>query len=462
MAKILNDQIGLINIDNKENEPVVCLGKTFENDDARRAYFTEKLREKLQELKKIEGFPIGEDEDILALSDPPYYTACPNPFIPEFIEQWEKEKKELYGEAEEEYHREPFAADVSEGKNDPIYNAHSYHTKVPHKAIMRYILHYTKPGDIVFDGFCGTGMTGVAAKMCGNKSQIESLGFSISDGSKISNVDGNIISQVGERNSILSDLSPTATLISYNYNINPKANELKFEAQRITSEVKKECSWMFETSINSNGVERKAIINYVIWSDVFICPHCTSELIFWNTAVDEENKKVKESFLCDKCGALLSKDSLEKKWLTKFDREINETIRQLKQVPVLINCSIGKEKHNKKPDKYDLELLEKIDNMQMNVWVPKVRMPEGDEARRNDRTGFTHIHHFYTKRNLWVMALILSKIQQAKNRRTCLQNILILRKTQITLFITFHYIEMRKGMLNVKNLINIVNLRITR
>jgi hypothetical protein len=53
--------------------------------------------------------------------------------------------------------REPFAADVSEGKNDPIYNAHSYHTKVPHKAIMRYILHYTDPGDIVFDGFCGTG-----------------------------------------------------------------------------------------------------------------------------------------------------------------------------------------------------------------------------------------------------------------------------------------------------------------
>ena len=61
-----------------------------------------------------------------------------------------------------------FAADVSEGKNDPIYSAHSYHTKVPHKAIMRYILHYTEPGDIVFDGFSGTGMTGVAAQMCGD------------------------------------------------------------------------------------------------------------------------------------------------------------------------------------------------------------------------------------------------------------------------------------------------------
>ena len=112
-----------------------CLGLEFENDDARRAHFTEELCKKLQypEFRKIEGFPIGEDEDILKLSDPPYYTACPNPWIADFIEEWESQKPEK--PADYHYHREPFAADVSEGKNDPIYCAHSYHTKVPHKAI---------------------------------------------------------------------------------------------------------------------------------------------------------------------------------------------------------------------------------------------------------------------------------------------------------------------------------------
>ena len=64
---------------------------------------------------------------------------------------------------------------MSEGKNDPICNAHSFHTKVPHKAIMRYILHFTEPGDVVFDGFCGTGMTGLAAQLCGDKSAAEPL-----------------------------------------------------------------------------------------------------------------------------------------------------------------------------------------------------------------------------------------------------------------------------------------------
>ncbi|MFR5484992.1 MAG: DNA methyltransferase [Blautia massiliensis (ex Durand et al. 2017)] len=117
-------------------------------------------KEDIDKVRNIEGFPIGTDEDIIALSDAPFYTACPNPFIEDFI----KEYGTPYDEATDDYHREPFAADVSEGKNDPIYNAHSYHTKVPYKAIMRYILHYTEPGDIVFDGFAGTGMTGVAAQ----------------------------------------------------------------------------------------------------------------------------------------------------------------------------------------------------------------------------------------------------------------------------------------------------------
>ena len=74
----------------KVDQPVECLGVTFPNDEKRRKHFLDKLREKLKdpEFRKIEGFPIGSDEDILALSDPPYYTACPNPFIADFIKHY--------------------------------------------------------------------------------------------------------------------------------------------------------------------------------------------------------------------------------------------------------------------------------------------------------------------------------------------------------------------------------------
>ncbi|WP_219079297.1 hypothetical protein [Vibrio parahaemolyticus] len=60
---------------------------TFESDEARRTHFTDLLRDKLKdpEFRAIEGFPIGTDEAILDLSDPPYYTACPNPWLNDFI-----------------------------------------------------------------------------------------------------------------------------------------------------------------------------------------------------------------------------------------------------------------------------------------------------------------------------------------------------------------------------------------
>ena len=72
--------------------PVECLGQTFTTDQARREHYQKLLADKLKdpEFRKIEGFPIGTDEDILAMSDPPYYTACPNPFLGDFIKQYGK------------------------------------------------------------------------------------------------------------------------------------------------------------------------------------------------------------------------------------------------------------------------------------------------------------------------------------------------------------------------------------
>ena len=158
----------------------------------------------IDRVRYVECFPQGSDEDIIRLSDAPYYTADPNTIIGDFI----KENGVLYDEESDTYKCEPFASDVSEGKKDPVYNAHSYHTKVPYKAIMRYILHYTKPGDVIFDGLCGTGMTAVAAQMCGSSDH--SLEFEMTGEFESS--------QWGKRKSIISDLSPAATYISAVYN----------------------------------------------------------------------------------------------------------------------------------------------------------------------------------------------------------------------------------------------------
>lgn len=399
----------------QETGPVVCLGMTFENDDARRAYFTEELRKKLQdsEFRKIEGFPIGEDDDILNLSDPPYYTACPNPWVVDLIAQWEAEKPEY--PKDYNYHREPFAADISEGKNHPIYIAHSYHTKVPHRAIMRYILHYTNPGDIVFDGFCGTGMTGVAAQMCGDRDEITALGYQVkADGTILQKEAGDNghdtwqpFSKLGARKAVMNDLSPAATFIAHNYNTPVDVAAFEQEAHRILQEVEDECGWMYET-LHTDG-KTKGDINYTVWSDVFLCSSCTKEVVFWEVAVDKDAGTVSDIFNCNNCNSSLKKRGLERAWESKYDDQIQEVINQAKQVPVLINYTVLGKKYEKTPDKNDLSIISKIENGNIPYWFPSQRMMVGIETRRNDRIGLTHTHHFYTKRNLWILAAIKSR-----------------------------------------------------
>ena len=63
----------------------------------RRQVYLDRLAQHLKdpEFRAIEGFPIGTDEAILALSDPPYYTACPNPFLEEILAEWVEERKQI-------------------------------------------------------------------------------------------------------------------------------------------------------------------------------------------------------------------------------------------------------------------------------------------------------------------------------------------------------------------------------
>lgn len=397
----------------KPSGPVTCLGQTFANDDERRKHFTEKLREKLQdpEFQKIEGFPHGSDEDILNLSDPPYYTACPNPWLADFIAEWEAQKPVLSGVEgatqldEYRYHREPFAVDVSEGKTHAIYKAHSYHTKVPHLAIVPSILHYTEPGDIVLDGFNGSGMTGIAAQWCGSpppnyRRELEQKWKAEGFGAP----------KWGLRHCVLNDLSPAATFIAANYNLPFDVRAFSAAAKKLLNEVEKELGWMYET-LHTDG-KTKARIEYTVWSEVFNCPTCAGEVIFLDEALDDESKRVKESFPCPHCQAEVTKRSLQKTYTTEFDKIIGETRQVPKRTPSLICYKIGKHRFEKKPDQADLDVLQKINQMDIPDKLPKTALPYmhmTHERARMDKSGVTHIHHFFLPRAAQALGVLWLK-----------------------------------------------------
>jgi len=151
------------------------------------------------------------------------------------LKEFLAERVRPYDPETDDYDRPPFAADIKEGKNDPIYNAHSYHTKVPPRSIIPYILHYTQPGDLVLDPFCGSGMTGVAAQMCAKPP------------ADILEQFPELKDRLGSRVCILNDLSPAACHIAYNYNTPVDVEALRCEFERIKAAVKDEFDWLYGT-----------------------------------------------------------------------------------------------------------------------------------------------------------------------------------------------------------------------
>ena len=395
----------------EQKGPVTVLGLTFSNDDERREYFRAELHRKLPELRNIEGFPIGEDDDIIALSDPPYYTACPNPWLNDFIAEWEAEKKDLEakGLRKTDFEvTEPYSADVSEGKNNPVYTAHTYHTKVPHPAIMRYILHYTQPGDIIFDGFCGTGMTGVAAQACAKSnnewhSKIESE-FVNSVGHK---------PKWGKRHAICGDLSPYASMISNNYNSPTDISLLKSETQRIMNELKDECGWMYTTLHDNKPI---GCINYMVWSDVAICQNCGKEFIYWDSTMSKEKEGLLDNFECPYCKCSHTKATAKRSFQTVYDDVIDDVVNVIKHVPVVMVYTVKGKHIEREPLAYDIDLLKKIDQHPIDTkYIPIQLLPEGYNTEQPKKTqGYFYVHQFYTRRNLIALSILFKKIYESK------------------------------------------------
>ncbi|MBT6143620.1 DNA methylase [bacterium] len=370
--------------------PVECLGMTFENDAARRKHFLDRLEQKLAdpEFRNREGFPNGENEAILKMSDPPFYTACPNPFLDELL----AEHGTAYQSQATPYHRIPMAVDVSEGKKGSLYTAHAYHTKVPHKAIMRAILHYTAPGDVVLDGFSGSGMTGVANRLCsGDNLQLRK---------ELENdfPEESVNWEWGARFAVLSDLSPAASFISANYNIPVSSSQFKVAATQLLTALRDELGWMYETLHESETRQ----INYTIWSQVFSCRDCGGDIVFFEEALDSATKRVQSNFPCPHCQSTVTKRTLDPQFETVIDQATAESWRRIRFSPVSVNFSIGKQKVEKSIEATDLDLLSKISHLNFPPAAPIRQFPL-DRMYHGSRLapkGFTHVHQLILPRPL--------------------------------------------------------------
>lgn len=258
----------------------------------------------------------------------------------------------------------PFADHIASGKNTYVYDAHTYHTKVPPEGIKRLIAYYTNPGDVVLDPFCGSGMTGVAA--------LES-----------------------NRKAILSDLSPAATFIAYNFCTPISHTRFLAAVNAVLKNSRKLEAYLYGTRSRETGVIVPSL--YTVWSYGYICRHCDKEFILWDVARDEKlrvrDSKILSKFDCPHCHTPLNK------------RQLQRTRRYPVQIGYQSIANRQKEATAELAQE-DLDRLADIERrgVPAYLWYPRVKLPDGINTRQPIAAGIHRIDQAYTTRSLWAMA----------------------------------------------------------
>lgn len=265
----------------------------------------------------------------------------------------------------------PFVGDIVVGKNSTSYRAHSYHTKVPPEAIEPLLEHFTRPGAVVVDSFCGSGMTGVAALRTG-------------------------------RNAILSDLSPAAVHITRNYTQPCSALALEEAGRRIWNEVCGTIRWLYEI-VDAHG--QRTTVEYTTWSDKFACAKCGSSWTYWDVVHKHGETIDSQSVPCPDCGETSRKQDLL--WLG--------------EVPVVSTVSRAGSRllEHRVPSGDELALIAEAQNNPIPYWVPLVSFDENREMwRASHRTmGVASVAEFYSRRNLHALAAIRHSILKETDER---------------------------------------------
>lgn len=259
---------------------------------------------------------------------------------------------------------------VPGGRNSALYTAHSYHTKVPPEAIIPFIEHFTKPGDVVLDPFCGSGMTGVAAAL-------------------------------SNRLSILNDLSPAAVHLSWNHTHPCKPSDLDDAFAEIEGKVGPLMQDIYGTT-DEKG--KPALLHWTMWSTRHKCSDCGRKFALWD-AIDHEEGRMGSTIMCPICEKEISRKNLP----------------VIDSVPIwLAYESIDGQRAERRAGKKDIAKAQSFSRESITEWFPSVDIGPNREmyircALQNKN--IREVADFYTNRNLLALSLIWKAIGEIGDKR---------------------------------------------
>lgn len=277
-----------------------------------------------------------------------------------------------------------------------LYNAFPYPTKISPEAIAIFIACHTKVGGSVLDPFSGSGTTGLATLLCDQptkemKETAKKLG---------------VKPVWGKRKAILYELGSLGAFIARVMCNPPSSKQFSEIAKQLVSEAEKELDEIY-TVKDPDG--NAGTLRYAIWSEVLVCPSCKKQSTYWDNAVTRSPLSISSEFTCSNCNhhdAIVNIGRAQEK---VFDPILNRRHSRKKRILVWLYGRTDKKTWSRKATTEDKKRLKAIQSKYSMGSVPVHEMNWGILHRKGYHTGISHMHHFYTDRNLIVFSRLWEK-----------------------------------------------------
>ena len=257
---------------------------------------------------------------------------------------------------------------ITAPRTDPIYNCHSYLTKVPIGAIKPFIEAFTKRGDIVADIFAGSGMSGLTALTLG-------------------------------RDAKLSDISALGQHIALGYLQNIPEDELKKAGDEIMAQARKAIGDYYQTQRQTDQDKQEMI--RAVWSFTYVCPSCKSEMVYYD-ALDEKGKAPATCPSCDQ-------PFVKRLWGRGND------------VPVRVVVHGENGKQAEQPiGGVDIKKISKASKDKRLKDIPSLTIGQDREMYSRSglgKAGMTETRMFFSDRNAIALLELWNAINEIKNRK---------------------------------------------
>ncbi|MDX3968134.1 MAG: DNA methyltransferase [Bradyrhizobium sp.] len=272
-----------------------------------------------------------------------------------------------------------------------LYGAFPYPTKISPEAIALFIAAHTKPGDTVFDGFAGSGTTGLAALLCEDPStamraEAERMGLDV---------------KWGARNAVLYDIGGLGSFIARTLTNPPDPKAFVEAAETILADAEANDAWLYRAK---DPAGESGVIRYVVWTEKLRCTRCRRTTTMWDACVGLSPARIASDFTCRYCGHRMALDDAGRPRESTVDPITGEARTPRVRVPAQVYGITGRKTWSRPTTKEDLLLIKRIERETIPPSVPLVKIPWGDLYRSGYHEGLTHLHHFYTRRNLLAFA----------------------------------------------------------